>query len=311
MNRALEIIGGRRKKTVAEVSQDDTEAVPTGKGDTLEEVTRSEEDLVGTKTDSVTSVKSAAEEAAEVKDKQLHFIVAGLSMFCCCCAITLQALHCYRYSVTNTSNTSKVHYVVQLSGFSSFLHAIIAHRIYEKFSFDFRRKIHIWSHVTCLVLLTAGIIVRAYAKNIDVTANGSYEPNLYTLHSFLAVAALCVYLFQMFVGASLGFGGYFRKLHARIKQLHREIGMFLLTAMTAVVTCGIQQLFYRTGCQPQTDTIDLNPAQTYLSLRADCQMLNGIGLLVYAASLLASLALSTAKIESLFSGFAQYEHGVV
>lgn len=252
-----------------------------------------------------TLIKSTNEDAEF--DGKFSFRFAMLSLLCASVAVILIAMHCYQ--LAHDHSFAHLHHLLQLIGYLTFLHALLVHRLYVGFGLPIRKAVHVVSHLLCLSLLFTGISFQAYAKNTEKTANGKYESNLYTLHSFLAIGALAVYLFQLCLGACVGFfKDLFHKYHTKIKQLHREIGLFLLTALTAVVTCGVQQLFYRKGCPSQgMSESDLNPAESYTALSQSCQMLNCIGLLVYAASLLAALALSTAKVGSIFSGTLSFE----
>ena len=94
------------------------------------------------------------------------------------------------------------------------------------------------------------------------------------------------------------------KAFAIFIEPHREIGKAILAAFTAVVSAGIQQLFTRGGnCIPKREkTPNENPAAVYSSMGIGCRLINGAGILIYFACILAALtvSLSVTKLSNVF-----------
>ena len=192
------------------------------------------------------------------------------------------------------SYLSRRHYVVQITGFFALIHAIVSHRVYQALGQRVCKRIHGMSHVVCLCLLVSGITIRVIAKNQDVDSANTHEPNLYTMHSFLAVCTLTVYLPTIIISFLI----YRTKRSQTALNIfiepHREIGKAILAAFTAVVSAGLQQLFTRGGnCMPTRKTTpNRNPAAVYSTLGAGCRLINGAGILIYLACILAALSVS-------------------
>ena len=212
----------------------------------------------------------------------------------------------YRTGIDILNKESTYHYVTQMSGYFALVHAIVSHRVYHSLGRRIRVGIHAGSHICCMILLIAGIALRIVAKNTCPTSQGLYEPNLYTLHSFLALSTMAVYLpmimFSIFVFRRIKTV----KLFDMAVEPHSEVGKALLAVFTTVVTAGVQQLFTRGGgcVPPYTTTPDTNPASSYGGLAADCQLLNGAGMMVYIASVLAAMtvSISASNVSLVYEG---------
>jgi hypothetical protein len=192
------------------------------------------------------------------------------------------------------SYLSKCHYIIQLSGYFCMLHAVLSFRLYRSFfAFSVVMKIHIISHVLCLSLIISGVIVRVCAKNQDVK-NGTYEPNLYTIHSFMGIGAISAYLLQFSITIiSENLPPSYKNIKKFLTSIHKESGIFILSAMTIVLSCGVQQLFSRSQCSPHMlSSPDTSPTVSYATLGIGCKLLNGAGMLVYLSTLLATLAIA-------------------
>ena len=166
----------------------------------------------------------------------------------------------YNRGLTLGNPLSRTHYVIQISGYCTFIHAVLAHRVYQSFGRLFCKRIHAASHICCLILLCSGVIIRVVAKDRDAYAENTYEPNMYTLHSFLGACSLAVYLPNILLSLFV----YRRSKSSYAFQIfiepHREIGKAILTAFTAVVSAGVQQLFTRGGmCIPTRGSPNSKP----------------------------------------------------
>jgi hypothetical protein len=198
-----------------------------------------------------------------------------------------------------------LHHFLQILGYAFFINAVVTHRLYP-FEISTRKVIHVTSHILCLTTLTIGIIFMAISKNTVKLSNGQYEPNLYSLHSFLAIGALSVYLLQFACGILALRDGVLAEIQRRVSCFHREIGIFLLTAMTVVASAGVQNSFNRRQCMsPYVKNVDVNPYKTYLGIPPHCQVLNAIGLLIYASALMASLATSKSDFKDIWAALTK------
>ena len=237
-----------------------------------------------------------ADSKKQVPDTATPRAAGLMAVFSAVTAAVLICLACYHYNrdLYPQVTLSRHHYAINISGYACFVHAIVAHRIYSHEK-HLSRFIHVGSHICGMSLVIAGIIIKAVAKTTYTLPNGSYEYNLFTLHSLIALATISIILIQL-SGTKLGFEYLRKKLQAftSFVQFHREVGMFLLTALTAVVSTGIQQLFTLSNCLPLVNMThpNTNPAATYGTLPTTCKLLNGAGFLVYVASFLAATAVS-------------------
>ena len=223
-------------------------------------------------------------------------ILAILAVVSSLMALTLISLACYLYNrgLYPQPTLSRHHYSINIAGYSSFLHGVVSFRIYS-LSPSRMSMIHIGSHLCGVCLITTGITIKAIAKTVYPLPNGTYEYNLFTLHSMIAMASIILLILQIF-GAKYVLR-YLRErwnLLTPALQFHRELGIFTLTALTAVVSAGIQQLFTLSGCMPLTGSThpNPNPGSTYVAMPISCKLLNGAGVMVYVASFLSAAAVS-------------------
>ena len=205
------------------------------------------------------------------------------------------------YGIIFKSYLSKCHYVTQICGYFCHLHAVVTYRVYT-FPHKTCRAIHIISHTLSLCLLIAGVVIRVTAKNQDAPKD-VYEPNLYTLHSYIAVGALTVFIYQFISTITvLFFAPEGSLLKSFILVMHRDFGIFLLAGLTVAACCGVQQLFSRSECSPPSlNYPNLTPSDLYLDMPSGCRLLNGTGICVYAATLIAMLSISKATFTTQFS----------
>jgi hypothetical protein len=240
------------------------------------------------------------EKANHKKRRGITALIFKASAFACASCALIAAIiltrTCVEYIWPSYSYYTyrPFHYILQTFGFLCFIHALITYKLYP-FVHRTRVVIHVCSHLACISFFAAGIIIRIYAKNKDVT-DGKYEANLYSLHSFLAVGALSIYFLQLIIyGYVFGYKNLTARIFSKAIKLHRDVGLFILTAFTTVITTGLQNLFNRTNCTPPPLThIDLSPYYSYLNMKPQCKQLNAVGVLVYVSSLLASLTISEA-----------------
>lgn len=95
-----------------------------------------------------------------------------------------------------------------------------------------RKLTHVILHSCSLIFISLGIAAVVYGNNSKAENDGMYYPNLYSLHSFIGIAAIIVY-FQNYV---LGFIFYF--IHAfPLKMKRQYMPNHKLLGFVALIFC--------------------------------------------------------------------------
>jgi hypothetical protein len=251
--------------------------------------------------------ESETDERYAPLDLKTSRVFGMVAMTAALTALLLIVLACFKYDegLLREMRDNRYHYSLNISGYVCFIHAVITYRSYG-FKFYIKRAIHATSHVCCICLISAGIGIKAYCHTYHRESH-PYKINLFSFHSFIATATMLIYVLQ-FLSVSIVSQYIFKKpphVLTLAKSMHRELGMFLMTALTAVVSAGIQQLFSLSACAPAplTDP-NTNPAATYGSMPLACQMINGAGLLIYVAALFATLCVSGLRFGNMMQVLA-------
>ena len=199
----------------------------------------------------------------------------------------------YNRGLTLGNPLSRTHYVIQISGYCTFIHAVLAHRVYQSFGRLFCKRIHAASHICCLILLCSGVIIRVVAKDRDAYAENTYESNMYTLYCFLGACSLAVYLLMSLFVYRRSRSSYIRFSNIYRASSRDRQSTVIATAFAAVVSAGVQQLFTRGWmCILTRGPPNSNPAAVYSTMGAGCRLVNGAGILIYLACILAALTVS-------------------
>jgi len=155
-----------------------------------------------------------------------------------------------------------------------------------------QKVVHIVFHSTALFCFAFGLNAVVKSHN-GQNAAGTYMPNLYSLHSWVGLGALCLYV-QNYV---LGFAHFVTRHLDGAKQYlpsHLKLGLCALMMSTAAVVSGISQM---KPCNYVVTSPDTNPASHYSDMSPGCKKLQGGGVCVVVAVILSFFALIPDKPE--------------
>ena len=123
-----------------------------------------------------------------------------------------------------------------------------------------------------------------------------YIANLYSLHSWIGIAVITLYLYQFLSGA-FAFGmqvSFISSIQrAQVLAFHQFIGPFIYILTGATILLGIQEKEGFIGCSYTVTSPDYNPIQHYLGIPLVCRISHGLGLVVFIMMLTTSYALFT------------------
>jgi len=125
-----------------------------------------------------------------------------------------------------------------------------------------------------------------------------YIANLYSLHSWLGLGVVGLYLCQFLAGFftfawPLPFITPVRK--AQIMTLHSFLGPFLYTAVAATILLGIQEKEGFVKCGYDVKKADLFPLSHFFLIPTPCLISHALGIVVFATALSTSFALHAFK----------------
>lgn len=114
--------------------------------------------------------------------------------------------------------------------------------------------------------------------------NDAFPPiaNLYSLHSWIGLATIFLYLYQMSSGV-LFFGVSILsspQRRAMMLTYHRYLGPCIYIITGTTILLGIQEKEGFVGCSYQVTTPDYNPLIHYFDIPLACRISHGLGLVV-------------------------------
>lgn len=145
------------------------------------------------------------------------------------------------------------------------------------------KVIHIGLHSSAIIMIVLGlsavIIGNDYPSH---NSEGVYYSNLFSLHSFVGLAAIILYFQNYILGLMFYWFGANLFSH-RLKHVympkHKMFGIVSLFVASVAVCTGAMELFVDNGCGYDVTSPDNNPAQNYSLLSAGCRSLNAIAIL--------------------------------
>jgi hypothetical protein len=149
-----------------------------------------------------------------------------------------------------------------------------------------QKVVHVLFHTSALFCFSFGLNAVVKSHNGQNTA-GAYMPNLYSMHSWVGLGALCLYV-QNYV---LGFAYFVTRNFEGAKEYlpsHLKLGLCALLMSTAAVISGISQLKL---CIYVVTSPDTNPAAHYSDMTSGCKKMQGSGVCVALAVMLSFFAL--------------------
>jgi hypothetical protein len=132
----------------------------------------------------------------------------------------------------------------------------------------------------------------------DATVSGKFIANLYSLHSWIGVGVIIMYMVQFSMGV-LTFAcptPLFMSLSspnkkARFMQVHKFLGPFIYNCTAATILLGIQEKEGFIGCSYAVAKVDLFPPSHFFEIPYSCRVSHLLGVLVLAVTLCTNLAL--------------------
>ncbi|RYG58586.1 hypothetical protein EON64_21165 [archaeon] len=155
------------------------------------------------------------------------------------------------------------------------------------------KPLHAFVHLCAAVFVIVGLWC-VFLGNNDTGHNTAhmYFANLYSLHSFIGLAAVLVYFSNYLLGFVYFLSGVCAPAsRAWYLPSHTFLGVFSVLLVFMAVETGIMDLFRELGCDIAVDSADTNPAENYSKLKEGCRVGNAAGILVLLTALLAFFAL--------------------
>jgi hypothetical protein len=189
-------------------------------------------------------------------------------------------------------NTFNYHPVMMVAGLVfCCLTAILSYRLVPM-SKRFTKAMHVCFHSCAVICLSIGLSAVFIGNDYqNRNQDDKLYANLFSLHSFVGLAALILY------GSNylLGFCHYLMPMpmdyRVRYMPSHVFAGSFALFAAIFAGISGLQELFTEYGCAPQVQSEDLDTTKVYNTMNAGCQLMNSTGLVLLATAFFSALAL--------------------
>lgn len=154
------------------------------------------------------------------------------------------------------------------------------------------KAIHGYVWVACFLI--GMVAMMAVFKSHNDAVSG-YIANLYSLHSWVGVLVISLYILQLTVGI-FAFGGLIggtsRFAVPSLMELHKYSGALLHLLITATILLGIQEKEGFVQCGYQVTEADLIPILNYGLIPSACKISHGLGLVVLLMGVFTSFALA-------------------
>ena len=172
--------------------------------------------------------------------------------------------------------------------------ALLSYRIIP-LSKPITKTLHAILHSLALCCVVIGLTCVIVGNNFtNKNLQGSYFPNLISIHSFVGIAAIFLY-FQNYL---FGFIHYLMPesmVSMDKRKSYMPIHVFLGTSAFFVSVCavesGIMELTGESGCYWQPTSANTNPANTYDNLPIGCRVGNSAGVMFLIAAFFATFAM--------------------
>lgn len=125
-------------------------------------------------------------------------------------------------------------------------------------------------------------------------ARSGYVANLYSLHSWIGMAVIGMYLLQFLIGVfsfAWPLASMTPSKKGRIMQFHKFVGPVVYNATAANILLGIQEKEGFIGCAYTVTKPDVFPIQHFLDIPSVCRTSHGLGILVFCIAICTNLAL--------------------
>jgi len=154
------------------------------------------------------------------------------------------------------------------------------------------KAIHGYVWVACFLIGMVAMLAVVKSHNDSVSG---YIANLYSLHSWVGVLVISLYILQLTVGI-LAFGGLTggtsRFAVPSLMEIHKYTGALLHLLITATIMLGIQEKEGFVQCWYEVTEKDLFPVMNYAKIPSACKISHGLGLVVLLMGVFTSFALA-------------------
>ena len=144
-----------------------------------------------------------------------------------------------------------------------------------------------------VALLSAFIALIAVFKSHNDPQSG-YIANLYSLHSWVGIAVIILYLIQFLLGV-MSFvwplPSVTPAMKAKVMSFHRFTGPFVYNCTAATILLGIQEKEGFIGCSYPVTEADLFPPKHLMDIPVSCRISHMLGIVVLLLALFTSFAL--------------------
>ena len=141
------------------------------------------------------------------------------------------------------------------------------------------------------ICAAVGIVAVVRSHNDPVSG---FIANLYSLHSWIGVGVILLYVCQFFAGI-LSFGLNIPTIspaaRAKVMNLHKFLGPIIYIAVACTILLGIQEKEGFVKCSYKVDKADLFPIQHFSEIPRACRISHSLGIIVFAMTLSTSFAL--------------------
>eukprot|EP00522_Entomoneis_paludosa_P005361 CAMPEP_0172472584 /NCGR_PEP_ID=MMETSP1065-20121228/68416_1 /TAXON_ID=265537 /ORGANISM="Amphiprora paludosa, Strain CCMP125" /LENGTH=160 /DNA_ID=CAMNT_0013230731 /DNA_START=538 /DNA_END=1020 /DNA_ORIENTATION=- len=146
--------------------------------------------------------------------------------------------------------------------------------------------------------LSAAIALIAVFMSHNDGVSG-YIANLYSLHSWLGILVVTIYIVQFVMGAYAFYFSARESLKAVVLQFHVIVGPVLYFSVVATILLGIQEKEGFIGCSYKVDEPDTFPLPRLEKIPPMCLVSHTLGLLVASTAVATYVALYNGKISAM------------
>ena len=157
------------------------------------------------------------------------------------------------------------------------------------------RKVNKTLHVVqwTIAAICASIGLVAVFKSHNDAASG-FIANLYSLHSWIGIAVILLYVAQ-FLAGGLSFALNIQRItpstRAKVMNLHKFFGPTIYIAAAFTILLGIQEKEGFIGCSYKVDQADTFPLKHFSEIPRACKISHSLGIIVFAMALCTTFAL--------------------
>jgi cytochrome b-561 len=141
---------------------------------------------------------------------------------------------------------------------------------------------HAVAWTVALVCMSVGLV--AVFRSHNDKASGGYIANLYSLHSWVGLTVLTLYLMQFVAGLCtfglsdqrIGILSFSASSKAKMLQVHRFFGPIIYVSMLLTILLGIQEKEGFIGCGYPVSEPDMVPFQNYSKIPTSCKISHAV-----------------------------------